>query len=74
MPAIAPITFKPEETKKVFCPVLMKESGCELFFGKYCGKNLPERMECARLLDTPSIYGLIPHGHFYIISLNTAIK
>ena len=64
MPAITPITFKQEEIKKVFCPVLMKESDCELFFGKYCGKNLPERMECAKFLDTPSIYGLIPHGSF----------
>ncbi|MHB1703907.1 MAG: hypothetical protein ACYCS0_06790 [bacterium] len=29
MPAITPITFKQEEIKKVFCPVLMKESDCE---------------------------------------------
>ena len=55
---------KQEEIKKTFCPVIMKESDCELSFGKYCGKNLPERMECARLLDFPSIYSLIPQGSF----------
>ena len=63
MPIIAPITITAEK-QNVFCPVLMKESSCELATGKFCDKSLPERMECARLLETPSIYNLIPHDSF----------
>ena len=63
MSSIALIT-KQEEIKKTFCPVLMKESDCELSFGKYCGKKLTERMECARLLDIQGIYSLIPQDSF----------
>ena len=63
MPIIAPITIAAEK-QNVFCPVLMKESSCELTTGKFCDKSLSERMECARILDTPSIYNLIPHDSF----------
>ena len=64
MPIIAPITIKPAERQKVFCPVLMKESECELTSGIFCDKNLSEKIECAKVLDTPNIYNLIPHNSF----------
>ncbi len=64
MSVIMPIARKPTEKSKVFCPVLMKESDCEFTKGRYCGKSLPERLECAKVLDVPSIYNLIPTGSF----------
>ena len=64
MPVITPITLKPAEKQKVFCPVLMKESDCELAAGKFCDKNLSERMECSKLFEAPNIYNLIPHDSF----------
>ena len=53
-----------KSAKKVFCPVLMRESNCEETAGKFCNKNLSEKIECARILETPSIYSLIPSDSF----------
>ncbi len=53
-----------KSAKKVFCPALMMESNCEETAGKFCNKNLLERIECARILETPSIYSLIPYDSF----------
>ena len=64
MPITSVNQDKPAERQKVFCPVLMKESECELTSGIFCDKNLSEKIECAKVLDTPSIYNLIPHNSF----------
>ena len=64
MPITSVNQDKPAERQKVFCPVLMKESECELTTGIFCDKNLSEKIECAKVLDTPSIYNLIPHNSF----------
>ena len=64
MPITSVNQDKPAERQKVFCPVLVKESECELTSGIFCDKNLSEKIECAKVLDTPNIYNLIPHNSF----------
>ena len=64
MPITSLNQVKPAERQKVLCPVLMKESECELSTGIFCDKNLSEKIECAKEFDVPSIYKLIPHNSF----------
>ncbi len=64
MSVIMPITRKPAEKSKVFCPVSKKESDCELTQGRYCDKGLSEKLECASMFETPGIYNLIPRDSF----------
>lgn len=73
MPVILPIKTD-EDKPKVFCPVLMKQSACELTSGIFCDKNLAEKMECSRVLECQSIYNLIPPDSFLYDFINYCNK
>ncbi len=63
MSVILPIKTGTDKSN-TFCPVLMKESGCELTNGKFCDKSLAEKIECSKVLEHQSIYNLIPPKSF----------
>ena len=71
---VVSIQEKPAVKQKVFCPVAMKESSCEIASGEFCNKNLSDKIECARHFETQSIYHLIPENSFLYDFVNYCNK
>lgn len=66
---------KTEQKQKVFCPIVMKESSCELAGdGRFCNKSLVEKIECSKDFENNNLYSLIPPDSFLYDFINYSNK